>query len=305
MGLDVTVFDVGRGLCASVRTPSGHLILIDCGSGDVFSPVLWLSQNRGAWTQHLGQALTAMIITHPHDDHLADLERVTRLLPPFMVIRRTDLNWSKALGVARLSQPVAHYLRNYLPPQYCEQIARGAQPDWGDGCELRCYWLPANAVEQVSSSDSSYCNNSSVVTILKYRGYTFAFTGDMEAEGMDKLLELSPRGLGKDIVAFTDLFGNPVGGVDFLVAPHHGHPSGFSSTWFRWTGPTRRFNLVSERRRRSGEEQRQTQVDSRYSQPEFSFGWDREERRMISTRSDGHLHVWITDDGKWGWEALR
>jgi len=123
-------------------------------------------------------------------------------------------------------------------------------------------------------------------------------TGDMTAEGMKWLLAIN-SGFRSSIT------GNAIRpGVDILVAPHHGHPNGFCSEWFDNTGPTRYFNIVSERTARRGEQSGQTQVDSRYSQREFSLGQNQHDRRMFSTRTDGSVLVWIGQDGTCTYETI-
>ena len=304
MSMAMTIFDVGRGQCIAIRTPNNHLVLVDCGCSDDFSPVQALAANRGLWAGRDGYALTQLIISHPHTDHIADIESLTRLMPPSMIVRRTDVNITRVAGNSAPSTAFRHYRQVYLPPQYTSGIPIGTYPDWGDGCQVLSYWLDEPRANQVSANDNSYINNTSIVTIVKYKGYAFAITGDMETEGIAALL-LSNTNFGAQIIKTNDLFGQPVGGVHFLVTPHHGHPSGFSTTWFEWTGPTRIFNVVSERRLSAGEDPSRARVDTRYSDAQFSLANNREGRCMVSTRADGHISITINDDGTWQWQGIK
>ena len=159
---------------------------------------------------------------------------------------------------------------------------------------MRHYCLSEQTAQRISSSDNSYVNNTSIVTVIKYSGYVFAVLGDIETVGLQELLKQEP-GLGLEI-----LFG-----VDFLVASHHGHPSGFAAEWFGLSGPTRVFNIVSERRRRPGEAATSTRVDSRYSTAACSAAGNREGRRTVSTKQDGDIEVTIFDNGRWVWTKSR
>jgi hypothetical protein len=85
--------------------------------------------------------------------------------------------------------------------------------------------------------------------------------------------------------------------------PHHGHSSGFCSSWFEKAGPTKIFNIASERRELPKEDDSRVKVDSRYSQEAYCLGNNREGRRLVSTKSDGHIYVGIGDDGKWSWRG--
>ncbi len=290
MSLDMWVFDVGRGLCVAFRTPNGYLYLVDCGCSDDFSPIGWLS--RQTWTRLNGYSLAKLVITHPHCDHIADIATVTALLQPSIILRRKDLDWSRVTSSGSdTSAEMRHYVQTYMPPQYNEPATI---PDWGDGCGVESFNLDVAKISEVSKTDSAYVNNSSLVTIVLYKGYCLAVTGDIEAEGMAALLRQS-QGLRGAIAA----------GVHFLVTPHHGHPSGFSVDWFAASGPTKIMNIASERRRTEGEDEAQTSVDSRYSQDGYCAGNNREGRKLVSTKTDGHIHVCVADDGKWDWQASK
>ena len=295
MALDVWVFDVGRGLCVAVRSPNGHLIAMDCGRSEDFSPIEWLSAQD--WTPHKGRKLTKLIITHPHVDHIADIENVSNGLRPFMLLRRKkeELDWKRiTAGGSEKTAAMKHYVEHYMPGEYTETLKEENKADWGDGFSIRSYSLTPKTAAEVSQSDSAYSNNTSYVTMIRYRGYCFALNGDIESEGMAALLAQEPT-----------LCSTIKDGVDFYLTSHHGHASGYSAEWFALSGPTKKFNITSERRKTPGESESATKVDVRYSEESCSHGNNRAKRRMVSTKSDGHIHVQINDDGKWNWKANK
>jgi hypothetical protein len=167
---------------------------------------------------------------------------------------------------------------------------------------LKSFMLPVRTADSVSASDNAYVNNTSIVTLIKYRGYNIAVLGDLETEGATALLTTQPA-LRAEILGSSTSAGIVTGGVDFLITAHHGHPSGFSTDWFGASGPTRILNIVSERRLAAGEEESRAEVDARYSSEEFCLARNREGRRMVSTRHDGTIHVRIDDQGEWLWET--
>jgi beta-lactamase superfamily II metal-dependent hydrolase len=291
--MDLWVFDVGRGLCVAVKSPNGYLCVIDCGCSDDFSPIEWLATQE--WTRHKNFKLAKLIITHPHVDHIADIENVTRYLKPFMILRRKDLNWKKVTsGGSDQTASMRHYVQTYMPPEYNAEVKEENKPNWGDGFLLSSYSLDERKAAEISATDSAYVNNTSFVTILKYKAYCFVLNGDIESEGMAALLQQN-----------HNLRSAVSSGVDFYLTPHHGHASGFSIDWFKQAGLTNVMNIASERRKRQEKDGSQTEVDGRYSQDPFCGGNNLEGRRLISTKGDGHIYIQIADDGKWSWEARK
>ncbi len=62
----------------------------------------------------------------------ADIENVTDLLPPSILLRRTDLTWRKVTSDGNdRTAAMQHYDENYMPPQYNEPVAASDIPDWG------------------------------------------------------------------------------------------------------------------------------------------------------------------------------
>ena len=289
MSIDVWIFDVGRGSCAAIRSPNNYLTLIDCGNSDSFSPIDWLAQKD--WQTHNQYRLAKFIVTHPHIDHISDIEKLTNSFLPAIIHRRTDLDSQRVSSAGTDTTSIyQRYEQYFLPPQYTDD-----PPiiDWGENFYLKSYLLDESKVGEVSGTDSQYLNNSSLITILKYNGFNFAFSGDMETEGIASLLRNS--------LAFNE---DIVDGFHFYVTPHHGHPSGFSTEWFNLTGPSKIFNIASERSRKPGEDEAQTQIDIRYSDDKFSLGNNRENRKMVSTRNDGHIYIQVSDDGTWSWATF-
>lgn len=306
MVLQMAVFNVGRGLCVAFITPNRYLILVDCGNSDDFSPARLLRQcqtgavlgeGRLAFTPWAGAELAYFMITHPHSDHISDIEILHSLLKPSIIIHRPDLDWQRVQRSNQDNRPLEFYRQNFFWPwDYFHQVV--SQPVLGGGMTFQYFCLPLNLVAAVSGTDTDYVNNSSYVSVVKYAGRTIVLTGDITGEGLRWLLAISPD-------LRTAVSGNATNpGVDILVAPHHGHASGFCAEWFQMTGPARYFNLVSERSARPREQAGQTRIDGRYSQAESSLGHNQDNRRMFSTRADGNVLVWIRPDGSCTYETF-
>jgi len=307
MTLQMAVFDVGRGLCVAFVTPNRYLILVDCGASDDFSPVWLLRQcqmnavlgeGKLAFTPWANTDLAYFMITHPHSDHISDIETLHGVLKPSIIIHRPDLDWKRvAKSNQNNNRPLSFYRRHFFWPwDYFHHAV--CQPALGGNMSFQYFCLPLELLRAISSTDTDYVNNSSYVSVVKYAGRTIVLMGDITGDGLRWLLAINPA-------LRAAVSGNAVSpGVDILVASHHGHPNGFSSDWFRTTGPTRYFNIVSERAARPGEPPGQTRVDSRYSQAAFSLGQNQDNRRMFSTRRDGNILVRIQPDGTCNYETF-
>jgi competence protein ComEC len=197
--LEVTYLDVGQGDSAFVDLPNGGNILIDGGpyssrydTGErVVSPFL----------QHEGVSKVDLIVSsHPHNDHAGGL---TYTVDNFRV-------GEAITGSYDLTTPTYEELRARLDRDGIKYH------DAQVGTIFRNKELHVEVVSpeypDVSGSKDSRMNNNSVVLRVTYKGVSFLFTGDIEAEYERRLI--NP---GRDIKAAV------------LKVPHQGSKT--SSSW--------------------------------------------------------------------------
>lgn len=185
--LEVDFFDVGQGDATLIKTPYGQNILIDGGPDN--SIVSRLSENLPWWDRRID----LMILTHPHDDHVAGL---------IDVMKRYNVEKILYTGVI-------HSAPNYLA--WLELIKENKVPliiidrpqtvRLGDDCELRIIY-PS---QSLLGREVNNLNNSSLVIKLTYGQNRFLLTGDIETEVERELAES-----GVDLSA------------DVLKVSHHG-----------------------------------------------------------------------------------
>lgn len=243
MAMKAVIFNVEHGACAFLRTPSNHALLIDCGCTEKFSPVLYIAQNElptvTVW--NFLYRLTKLIVTHPHDDHIEDIETLTKKCPPGILLRQR-YDWEEVK-----TEEGGDYdnLDTYTDWQdkYNEPVT---EPDYG--MTIESFYLTPEDAKKVD--EHKYLNNSSIATVATVQGskYTekFLFGGDMETAGWEALLKNNFQ------------FKAAVKGVDFYIASHHGHESGFSQALYDAMGKPI-LNLVSIHHN-------DEHIDGRYSQ---------------------------------------
>lgn len=264
----VIVFDVDHGFCTFVKSPTGQTLMIDCGRKESFSPIVYVIDHE------LNAAgLTKLIVTHPHDDHIEDIQYVTSKLEP-RVLRHQVYDWEEVKETESDYDNLDHYSAwqgKYIFP--------APAIDWG--MEIKEFGLTPTKAQELNQNN--WVNNSGLVVVVTIASgefrWKFVFGADVESDGWAELLK-------------DKNFKAAVAGADFYIASHHGHSSGFSSELYEAMG-TPFLNLISVT---SGDEH----VDSRYSSPDYARGVKigGEDRYSLTTRSDGSIFIDIDAAGK-------
>jgi competence protein ComEC len=167
-GLTVHFIDVGQG-DAILITTAQKAVLIDSGDvpGKNENRVVMYIQQQGIKT------LDAVVITHPHADHIGGIQKV---LETFEVKQVYDS------GQVTTSQLYKHYLQTIKQKKIPFALARA-----GDTIALS-EELNLQVLSPREPLLSDF-NNNSVVTRLVYGDISFLFTGDIEKEAEDRMLK--------------------------------------------------------------------------------------------------------------------
>ena len=205
-GLELAFLDVGQGDALAIRTPAGRWLLVDAGEADEGwdageRRVLPFLRARGA------RRLEALVLTHPHADHVGGAPAVLR-----------------GLAVARLIEPGMAV----GSPVYLEVLAAAEQRDvtWNaarqdrvltaDGIVLEFLWPDSQALAAPEDA-----NDISAVVLLRYGEFTALLMGDAPAWVEERLA--SRYGDGLD--------------VDVLKAGHHGSRTSTSEAFLARSRP--------------------------------------------------------------------
>lgn len=276
--LKVIIFNVERGFCAFVRSPNNYGLLIDCGRSSEFSPIDYIVGNElQSLKKFGGRDIAYFIVSHPHEDHISDIERIIKLSPK--IIYGRNFNWDEIKDPEHKFE----YKNLDIYSEWKQGLSRydGQYPEWG--MEIWENGLSVFEAKQINSDRQAFVNNSSIIVALNYNGYKFFFAGDLMTDGWETLLK-------------RDSFRRALEGTRFFIASHHGHSSGYTSEIFKICKPW--VNIVSEK---SGEE-----VESAYSSEENAQGVKirNEVRRMLTTRKDGSIVIEVDENGKWYYDTF-
>ncbi len=212
--LRVSVLSVGHGLSVLIESPGGRTLLYDGGmmgnglrANDVVQQTLW----------HRGHSrLDGIMLSHADTDHVNGVAGLLRTMPVGRVfVSPQFVDW-RQLEVQQVLDTARHC---NVPVRLTWQ---GDSIPLGEG--IRCRLLHPTASEMLTPD-----NANSIVLLLEFAGRRILLTGDLERDGLNRLLQSPPQQ------------------VDVLVSPHHGSLGANTTDLARWTRP--RWLLVSANHR--------------------------------------------------------
>lgn len=272
--MNLHIWDVQHGSAAYLRTPKGKHVVIDLGIGNtsqgdaIFSPLTYL--------RSLGVSrLDAVVVTHPHRDHLDDVFRFDEMSPRVFVrprhLSEQDIRAGNKPGDRAVLDRYFEIDRSYTD---IVQAAENPNSAANSGMEI-AFFSPMTTA-------TSNLNNHSIVVFMRSAGSVVCLPGDNEAASWRELLANSN---------FCDWLRQ----TDILVAAHHGREAGYCDDIFQYCSP--RLVVVSDG---SGCDTSAVDKYSRQAQ-----GWvvtsrstgERTERNVVTTRSDGSIYVHAGTNG--------
>ncbi len=272
--LRLVVHDVEHGSAAYLETPNGKQMIIDLGVGSTerddqnYSPLTHL------WHRYGVRKLDLAIITHPHRDHLDDIDNLHFFSPALLRPRHLAVNDIRAGNQNGGSSKIDKYL------------ALCAQHDGGTmvPAHLDCRRPENNGGATILNFFPTRCarsnlNNHSIVTVVAYAGTKVLIPGDNEAISWRELLQ-------------DPTFVEAIRGTNILVAAHHGREAGYCEDIFEHM-PDLRLTVISDG---PGSD---TSATAKYHR--HCGGWpvryradgSQETRYCLTTRQDGLVHIQI------------
>lgn len=203
-GLRATFLAVGHGCAVLIETPSGRTLLYDAGS---FADGRKAQQTvQGALWAYERHRLDAAIVSHADVDHFNGLPGLCATVP---------------IGTLCCSPTMLDFAQSPVA-ELCEAAAVNGVPlrllQAGD----RLHVDPDVSIEVLHPPGGLHArtdNANSVVLRMEYAGRSLLLTGDVEADGLERLLSLPSRP------------------VDILQSPHHGSLSANPKALADWARP--------------------------------------------------------------------
>lgn len=273
MTTDVYLFNVDRGQCLAIRGSSVKWYLFDIGCSYAFSPISWIIQKDGP-----DLSIEQLTLSHYHGDHLGDILKVRKLNVHNLYhvdhddMYIADCFLSTSQDSAPLLRQSIEYIRNFNAP-------------WrffynGDDIEVTRNSLTMIETREIGGSINTRVNNSSVISRISLSGLSILVCGDMESSGWEYIFNKDCFSRG----SWDSLIEN----IDILIAPHHGHGSGFSTKLMQKARPAIVVASVASKN---------PNIDLRYSDKYFVKGWNIGgiTRRLLTTRNDGHIRISVTN----------
>jgi competence protein ComEC len=193
--------DVGQGDSILVKTPQGHQVLIDGGPGN------FVIEQLAEVMPFFDKTIDLMVMTHPHDDHIAGL---------IEVLRRYEVSAVLMTGVIFENQAYAEFLRE-INLQGIQIFYAQSDSDFLFGDVIMDILYP---FKNIAGDSFSNINNSSIAMMLHYKNQRILLTGDLEKEFESELVSS-----GIDLNA------------DIYKAGHHGSRSSSSEDFLEKISP--------------------------------------------------------------------
>ncbi|MDT3959410.1 DNA internalization-related competence protein ComEC/Rec2 [Staphylococcus kloosii] len=210
----LTMFDVGHGDSFLLKTTKNKTVMIDTGGKYVdkkrqYNGTLSKYKILPTLKKKGIKKIDYLIITHPHNDHMGELEFLCQ-----------DLTFTNVIiNKQSFTQQQLEYI-NTLATIYDFKMI--------DFLSLNSIYLDQFFIEFLDATipHSEDQNEQSIITLIKYRGYKLLFMGDATINNEQLLL------------AKYDL-----SNIDILKVGHHGSKTSSSEAFMQVTNP--RISLIS------------------------------------------------------------
>ena len=254
--MELSVHNVGHGLCISLLHQNGNAMLWDCGHQDDYRPSDFLS----------GIGITKVdyfFVTNYDEDHFSDLPLLRQNIRLRSMYRNKSISGDQLRQLKLQGGPVSTAMESML--DMIQSFTGGPLSPAPEFPDVR-FKIFNNSY----SNDFPDTNNISLVTFLECKEVKFVFPGDLEKKGWLSLLQ------DKDFIA-------ELADVNIFVAPHHGRENGYCQDVFDYCNPD--VIIFSD----SSIKHATQEMSQTYGGHAKGITFNGAPRKVLSTRNDGTL----------------
>ncbi|MDX2092801.1 MAG: DNA internalization-related competence protein ComEC/Rec2 [Kofleriaceae bacterium] len=273
--LRVTFLDVGQGDAALVELPDGDVWLVDAGglpnAGHLTAAIGPGDTIRRALAAYGHDHIDLAILSHPHPDHYLGLLGIGVPIKELWSASPSSPNIAARGRLPSFPEVVAALAlrgtKHAHPPLGVARTQAGVELEvWGPR------YQPADGAREVGAEDPvRSVNDNSLVVLVRYRGRSILFAGDLEHEG--------------EAVAVAA--GLPH--VDVVKVAHHGSPTSSTQTFVDATRPV--LAVISCGRSNP----------FGFPSPEVLARWAAAGAATTRTDTEGTVTVTIDEQGRLAW----
>ncbi|AKB56850.1 ComEC/Rec2 family competence protein [Methanosarcina barkeri] len=292
--LKIWFLDVGHGDCSYIELPNGARMMIDCGSGDDHWPSKFLNNyhkiNKSnpvpASNNFLNCGLDRLVITHPHGDHIGDIEAIYKEIGFYLFTG----GYSSFIDRITSDQIDFRKRGQNATKEFMEIVKR-----YNGTYDLNTDRIVADPLCRVEMKrfieyeDGMDLNELSFFVSIKIGRHKVLFTGDMTAVGVRKILDSNQKSSFKEFVK----------GTTILKIPHHGRDNGCSQEMFEAFESKPLLCIVSDEilnERNEGTSNTNWYI-YRASDKEVNINGVMQSRKVLTTRKDKDILLKISDTG--------
>lgn len=221
MSLKIKFFDNGHGSSVLIESDKINM-LFDLGSDTdkTFNPL-----------PNLNGDLDYLIMTHPHMDHISSLKHMHKVNEPktLLINRKIPNHLIDDLIANTDTEDDAYVYRKYidLKMRYTDPVPDDINPTYPEnngGITIHSFKPQKDDVEDI--------NYYSISTVLEYEGFKIFLMGDNTITNISEIKENSE-------------FYEKIKDIDVLLAPHHGHESGYDEEFVKHLNP--QITIISDK----------------------------------------------------------
>ena len=265
MELKIKFFDVGHGSSVLIENDEINIIF-DLGSD---------SENSFNPFPSLNEKLDYLIITHPHMDHISSLKYMyDNYEPTTLLVNQKIPNKliDKLISNTETEEDANIYKKyNDLKIRYIIPVPDYMNPTFPEnngGIKISSFLPQKEDIEDI--------NYYSISTLLEYDGFKIFLMGDNTKTNLDEIKESSE-------------FYNKINDIDVLLAPHHGHESGYDEDFVKYLNP--KITIISDKK----DENIMIDEYKKYSRG-FSVEGYSSPKKYLTTYQNGDINIKIKNN---------